>query len=52
MYSSADSAADRSTGSRILGDGTAADSGMPWPGLVPHVTNGSRESASITISLS
>src|SRR6478735_1753273 len=53
MYSRADSAAERSTGSeKSSGDGTGAESWMPWPGLVPHVTNGASVDASITISLS
>ena len=46
MYSSARSAAPRSSAFAIsAGFGTDADSGKPWPGLVPHVTNGANSSA-------
>src|SRR6185369_12801065 len=34
------------------GSGTVADSGEPWPGLVPQVTNGARLAASMTTSRS
>src|SRR5690554_5307356 len=53
MYSRARSAASRSFSSAIsAGFGTAPDSGRPWPGFVPHVTNGSRSLASSTTSAS
>lgn len=53
MYSSARSAAARSFGSVIAaGSGTAAESELPCPGLVPQVTNGSRSSASMNTSAS
>jgi hypothetical protein len=34
------------------GEGTDADSGTPWPGLVPQVTNGESVVASIVTTLS
>ena len=53
MYSRAFSAAILSVASsRSSGDGTLAPSGTPWPGLVPHVTNGVMVLASSTISSS
>src|SRR3954470_18730567 len=53
MYSSAFSAASRSPGSaKDAGSGTDALSGAPWPGLVPQVTNGASEPASIRTSWS
>ena len=53
MYSSARSAATLSFSlSKSSGDGTFADSGMPWPGLVPQVTNGAMSSARSTTSRS
>ena len=53
MYSSARSAAARSTGSeKSSGDGTASPSPTPWPGLVPQVTNGVSVDASMSTSAS
>ena len=53
MYASADSAAERWLGSVIVaGSGTRPDSGTPWPGLVPQVTNGVSVAASSTTSRS
>ncbi len=53
MYSSAFSAASRSEASSYeAGSGTDAESGAPWPGLVPQVTNGDSSEASMTTSAS
>ena len=53
MYSRAFSVATLSLGSsKSSGPGTVAPSGTPWPGLVPHVTNGVISLASRTISAS
>jgi hypothetical protein len=53
MYSSARSAAMRSlASSNVAGSGTEPESGTPWPGLVPHVTNGATFEASIVTTLS
>ena len=53
MYSSARSMATRSTSSvASAGDGTLAERGRPWPGLVPQVTNGASVAASIVTSAS
>ena len=53
MYCSARSAAALAFSSpKSSGEGTLADRDTPWPGLVPHVTNGSRVSASRSTSTS
>ena len=53
MYSRAFSAAILSfASSKSSGTGTLPPSGTPWPGLVPHVTNGVMVLASRTISSS
>ena len=53
MYCSARSAAALAFSSpKSSGDGTLADRDTPWPGLVPHVTNGSSVSASRSTSAS
>ncbi len=53
MYSRAFSAASRSEASSYeAGSGTDAESGAPWPGLVPQVTNGDSSAASMTTSAS
>ncbi len=53
MYSSARSAETRSlSSSNDAGSGTEPDSGTPWPGLVPQVTNGATLEASSVTTLS
>src|SRR5690606_1586573 len=53
MYSRAFSAAKRSEASSYdAGSGTDDESGAPWPGLVPQVTNGDSSAASMTTSAS
>jgi hypothetical protein len=53
MYCRERSAADRAVGSsKSSSEGTEALSGTPWPGLVPQVTNGESDVASISTTMS
>ena len=52
MYSSALAATRSLASSNDSGSGTEPDSGTPWPGLVPHVTNGATCDASSVMVLS